>query len=147
MHKRVEKWIAGGKLLVTGSCWEWVGCLNSDGYPKVSWKGSANGKGHRIVYSLLHPDEDITGKVIRHTCDNPRCLRPDHLVSGTPSDNMRDRGRRGRTYRHVSGQETAEVRSLRDAGMSYKCIAETLGCTYKRVEYILTVKSAKQAGG
>lgn len=47
---------------------------------------------HRYVYcdhNALHID-DIAGKVIRHTCDNPRCINPDHLLIGTQADNMRD---------------------------------------------------------
>ena len=29
-------------------------------------------------------------RVVRHTCDNPRCVRPDHLVPGTQRQNVRD---------------------------------------------------------
>lgn len=31
-----------------------------------------------------------SGKVIRHTCDNRRCVNPEHLVLGTQADNIRD---------------------------------------------------------
>lgn len=37
------------------------------------------------------------GEVARHTCDNPACCRPDHLVVGTQADNVRDRVERGRS--------------------------------------------------
>lgn len=37
-----------------------------------------------------------SGKSILHRCDNPRCVRPDHLYAGTPLDNMIDRRARGR---------------------------------------------------
>ena len=72
-------------------CMLWVGCRNTDGYPKVYWKGNFNAKGHRVVYQLCHPDENMDGKVVRHTCNTPLCINPNHLLSGTSSDNMADR--------------------------------------------------------
>lgn len=84
------------KAVQVGDCLQWTGCLNSDGYARCLWKGNYNGKAHRIVYQLCHPDEDIKGKVIRHSCDNIVCINPAHLVSGTPADNSMDRDTRER---------------------------------------------------
>lgn len=78
-------------------CLEWTGCYNTDGYPRVFWKGSANGKLHRIIYELTHK-KPATGLVIRHTCDNPKCINPKHLICGTQQDNMQDRVSRDRTF-------------------------------------------------
>ena len=78
-------------------CMEWQRAINTDGYPRVVWAGKkCNGKVHRIVYELSHVGEDITDKVIRHTCDNTRCLNPDHLLSGSVADNIQDREDRNR---------------------------------------------------
>lgn len=34
--------------------------------------------------------------IVRHTCDNPRCKEPTHLVGGTQKDNVADMYARGR---------------------------------------------------
>lgn len=34
--------------------------------------------------------------LLRHTCDDDRCVQPTHLVPGTDTDNARDRRDRGR---------------------------------------------------
>ncbi len=56
---------------------------------------------HRIAYcfnSGTHPDM-IEGLVIRHKCDNTRCINPKHLEVGTQADNVQDRVLRGRSYK------------------------------------------------
>lgn len=78
-----------------GDCLEWTRCLNTDGYPRAVFDNNFNGKVHRVVYELTS-GENITGKVVRHSCDNPKCLNPKHLLIGTPTDNMLDRDKRDR---------------------------------------------------
>lgn len=53
---------------------------------------------HRVVYSEHYGValEDMQGMVVMHTCDNPRCINPDHLKLGTQADNMKDMQRKGR---------------------------------------------------
>lgn len=56
---------------------------------------------HRVVYCRTHgvTYESISGKVVRHTCDNPRCINPEHLLLGTYADNSNDMVTRGRSKR------------------------------------------------
>lgn len=85
------------KTIEVNSCLEWQGCYNTDGYPRISWKGSANGKLHRVVWEL-HTNKSAKGLIVRHTCDNPKCINPNHLDIGTSLDNVNDRTQRDRTH-------------------------------------------------
>ena len=78
-------------------CLEWTKCYNTDGYPRASFDGYENGKVHRVVWELFNK-KSAKGYVIRHTCDNPRCINPNHLLIGTNYDNIQDRQIRDRTY-------------------------------------------------
>lgn len=56
----------------------------------------ADAKTHRVSYFLTHGHLPPAPLVIRHTCDNPPCCNPAHLVPGTYQDNARDCVERGR---------------------------------------------------
>ena len=57
---------------------------------------------HRLAYCFAKgiPLEHIRGLVVRHSCDNPRCINPQHLLIGTHKDNMDDMYARGRQPNH-----------------------------------------------
>lgn len=74
--------------------------------------GHSGGR-HRIAYCEAHGLhlDDIKGKVVRHTCDNGRCINPEHLLLGTHQDNVQDRVDRDRTPKgegHCRAKLTAE---------------------------------------
>lgn len=81
------------------SCWEWSGTRITAGYgtfrhDKIQYPA------HRLMYELhngLEPNSirPYTQHVL-HKCDNPPCVRPDHLALGTASDNMKDMIAKGR---------------------------------------------------
>jgi hypothetical protein len=49
------------------------------------------------------------GQVVRHTCDNPSCINPDHLILGTQADNVADREARGRR-KDINGEQIGTAR-------------------------------------
>lgn len=71
--------------------------LHKAGYTKVSRNGKEYGL-HRVVYKEFNNVtwEEIKGLVVRHKCDNPRCINPYHLEIGTYKDNTMDMMTRGR---------------------------------------------------
>lgn len=100
------------RVTVTESgCWEWTGCRlppkpgAASGYG-VLGSGRTNAKGHpfnlyahRLSWEIAHGEEVPDGKYVCHHCDNPCCIRPDHLFLGTASDNTRDMYAKGRGRR------------------------------------------------
>lgn len=90
------------KVSVTKSektCWEWQGCRDSSGYGnfRVPQFGRVNIGAHRVSYMLYHGTFPPEGMLVRHTCDNPRCVNPLHLEYGTKRDNSQDMVERGRS--------------------------------------------------
>lgn len=82
-----------------------TGCIehNQKGYRYGSTKTLINGVKkntgmHRVAYckakGVTH--ESTIGLVVRHKCDNKRCINPDHLEIGTSVDNAQDAIERGR---------------------------------------------------
>lgn len=119
-------------------CIEWTGALTPDGYPRRLYKGNANTRYHRVVYAEAHglELEDIAGRVVRHTCDNPKCIDPEHLRIGTPADNMRDRDTRGRhgAQKLTLAQADIIVAEL-DAGYSSRELAAHYGVSHSTINY------------
>jgi hypothetical protein len=80
-------------------CWEWQGAKSKRGYGRVKIDGRLVSP-HRVtawamglVESLSDPER---AACVLHRCDNPKCVRPDHLFVGTLVDNMQDCSRKGR---------------------------------------------------
>lgn len=83
-------------------CWVWTAATTRIGYGvfAVSRKRK-NVRAHRFAWELTHgPIPD--GLCVCHACDNPPCVRPDHLWLGTSEDNTADRHRKGRTAKPSS---------------------------------------------
>lgn len=75
-------------------CWLWTGSRMTHGYGVLTVNGRPIGA-HRYSYSIANgPIADDV--VIRHSCDNPPCVNPAHLLAGTQTDNVHDMLERGR---------------------------------------------------
>lgn len=92
--KRPPREVAFAKWFIrTDGCWEWRGAVDRDGYGIFSYANETR----RAARVALELDGRAPGdRFACHHCDNPRCVRPDHLFVGTNQDNMQDMVRKGR---------------------------------------------------
>lgn len=116
-------------------CWIHQNASSRDGYPRQFGESA-----HRVSYTLAK-GEIPAGLLVRHACDNPRCVNPDHLVLGTQLDNMRDmhaRGRAAKPERKIKATDAITIRSLHNifGGVSCTKIAKVYGLTPGHVRNI-----------
>lgn len=81
-------------FIVTPGCWLWTGEIGISGYGRF-WAKNRKHRAHRFSYEA-YKGEIPEGLIVLHSCDNPRCVNPDHLRVGTHYDNSQDKIARGR---------------------------------------------------
>jgi hypothetical protein len=114
-----------------GNCLEWEGSRNSDGYGRFG-----DMLAHRVSFFLSN-GYIFTGGQILHRCDNPRCIKAEHLYEGTQADNMADMKAKGRRKGIGTGADNgravltwdaaARIREARRSGASLKDLANQHG--------------------
>lgn len=124
----------------SGECWVWTGDLDDSGYGK---RGAQ--RVHRKAWELAYGPIPV-GLLVLHRCDNPPCVRPDHLFLGTHADNMRDMVAKGRQNRPAHGSPgernprailTAEqVAEIRQATETHRQVAARYGMSIAAIRDI-----------
>lgn len=100
------------EIVLSNGCMPFEGGTRKSGYGYLQFMGKQY-LAHRVAYALnewLHPDA-LKGVVIRHKCDNPRCINVEHLEFGTTQDNTDDKVARGR---HLFGELIAQAKLTSD---------------------------------
>ena len=132
-----ERFEAKIKVMESG-CHEWQSTMHWGGYGKMYLAGRQV-PAHRAAW-MIHRGEIPEGRWILHTCDNRRCVNPDHLYAGTPAQNAQDKVARftGLWGKMLYGEEDhRRVHELRSAGMTQQAIAKETGFHQTTVSRIL----------
>ncbi|HXG36555.1 MAG TPA: HNH endonuclease [Dehalococcoidia bacterium] len=149
------------KVDKSGDCWLWMAGQRRDGYGVFGVGSRSDGskkqmRAHRMAWELTYgsiPD----GLFVCHHCDNPPCVKPQHLFLGTHAENVADMWRKGRENfafanlekrargeRHGSAKLTEEmvrtIRQLQLVGLSRRTIASRFGVNRSLISGILSGK-------
>ncbi len=170
-----------------GPCWVWKGVMNLKG------KEGREARAHRGVYGIvaIHKDGKRTrmhahrfawiitngeipeGLFACHKCDNPECVRPEHLFLGTPKANTRDaiaKGRNSRGKEHglkvaiaranprpkreepyrpkrwvLTPETSAKILARRAEGASYRGLAKEFGVAQNTIAKLIRESKQKAA--
>jgi hypothetical protein len=126
-------------------CWEWQGYCDPHGYGSLKVPILGERRVHRISYRLYRGDIPDS-MVIRHTCDNPPCVNPCHLLLGTHAQNVKDRVARGRSARRkpraskLSDEQVREIRRRYAAGERQYPLAAEFGVNQSTISDIIRGK-------
>ncbi len=88
-RETIERFIAKVQQPANGhACWRWRGSTRS-GYACMSINNKTISC-HRLSWEIHHRAPWPTPLIARHTCDNPWCVNPEHIVPGTYKENRHD---------------------------------------------------------
>lgn len=133
-------------LQKTDHCWIWKGSLNYYGYGRMRIKEFEGVQAHRYSYEL-HKGKIKKGLCVCHTCDNRKCVNPEHLWLGTKYQNSMDMVSKGRTKKgkdhknsKLSEEEVLQIRELKKT-KGYKKIAKMFGVAPSCIQSITNRKT------
>jgi len=130
-------------------CWLWLGAKKTkSGYGGFR-VGGRSYRAHVLMY-LLQGGVVNHGDCVLHSCDNPTCVNPKHLRSGTQIENIADMVSKGRNN-SPSGEDhgrsklnTADVltiRKLHVEGRSTKGIAADFHVARSTIQFVIERKT------
>ena len=102
-------------------CWEWQLSTNKDGYGYVWYQGK-NHYAHRVAFMLTYNVELTRDDYICHSCDNPACVKPEHLFFGDQQVNMDDMTEKNRAAR---GEQNGRAKLTRDQVLEIRTLVGT----------------------
>jgi len=134
-----------------GECIFWIGARDKDGYGKFVTGRHGQQKHHRPHrWFWEHLNGPLGDLVLRHRCDNPRCVNPEHLQPGTQKENVGDAIERGRFtmgerngFAHLNEAVVRDIRRRVASGERQVDVARSLGISTTVVWLVVRRRSWK----
>lgn len=133
----------------SSGCLEWSGTVDRKGYGTFRITRQSKQRNlfaARVAYALEYGNPG--GLCVLHGCDNPPCMRPDHLFLGTVSDNHRDMERKGRmpigeshANSVLSVGSVHRIRQLVHTGITQRELGQRFGVSRQTIGDILCCRT------
>lgn len=128
-------------------CWPWIFKLSNDRYGKFSIRGSLY-LAHRIAF-YLENKIDPGPELVCHTCDNPPCCNPRHLILGSSYRNIIDSVNKGRhssvilegerrPNSKLTNLQVKEIRWKRLLGFTYMDLGKEYNVHWSTIRLVCT---------
>ena len=115
-------------------CWLWTGSTHVSGYGEFRFNSKLI-RAHRFSYEIHNGP--LGSLYACHTCDNPTCVNPSHIVGGTHADNMRHMAERSRAGQmKLSPDQVREIREKLSSGATQSSLAKEYGVTCGTINHI-----------
>lgn len=127
----IERLYEVGAVEEQGECLLWTRATNTDGYALLTpsaRKQIGERLGSRAAWTIVNGPIP-QGLNVCHTCDNPPCVRIEHLFVGTHQDNMEDMMQKGRGSKPPVIVATKE---WLNCPICEKSFSRTVGAKYPR---------------
>lgn len=117
------------------ACWPWTASfVPTTGYGQIRSTSRITGKSsmraaHMVAWELANGRELPEGMLVRHTCHNPKCQNPAHLVEGYPIDNAADMIAAGRQRKKRMKRDT--IIAIARAGIFKKMSPVDIAAKYE----------------
>ena len=117
-------------------CWEWQGPRGPKGYGRFKVSGK-NVAAHRISYFMHKAIMLGRDNHVCHSCDNPRCVNPDHLWHGSNADNVADRVTKQRQHSKLTKDDVYNIRMRWKRCELQKDLADEFGVAVSTISMVV----------
>lgn len=87
-------------------CWLWLGAKKPKGYGNLR-RDKKYTTAHRVAWEITFGNIP-KGMQVQHSCDNPSCCNPNHLMLGTVTSNYIDMVKKNRANSHHRNRRFGE---------------------------------------
>jgi len=133
----------------SNGCWIFGGYHDKNGYGVFTHGRGKQLRAHRASFEFHHGGLNAE-MLVCHSCDNPSCINPNHLFTGTHKDNTQDMIKKGRMAnqkgsKHPSAKLNEEqiyfIKNQRLRGEKLKDIAIQFNVSFQAISSICRGKS------
>lgn len=145
MKVSLEQYILDRVVVAENGCWLWTGSYSGNGRPRIC-HDKKQYSASRVSFEVFKK-EKLGDRLACHSCDDERCVNPDHLWAGTHDQNMVDMVQKQRSKSSLSDVAVLQLMKMRESGITYRECGEEFEVSPYVVYQIIKGKNFKHLRG